>query len=379
MLKRIVARLLAVCLIPCLLAGAAAPVAWAKEPATPEITLNQAISLALEHNEGVRKAERDIDRTEELKDYAADQLDYIPVSPIANAATEVAWNSFLTADLSWQVSKTSLTQAQDGLALDTCNKYWGVLRAQEAVKAAEVTQKSAQLQLRKVQAGARAGLVTQADLLAAQAGSKGAQAQLATTRNDLETAYTAFNQQVGLWPEDRPVLSDTVPFELLEIDNLDYEVASVLDVAPSVLMADQAVNLKKYQEDIMLYTSVLTGAASYKPYKARQIEVEQAELDAASVRKAMEKLTRDLYYGIRSLEEAYAGAQEMLKSAEENLRVARVKLEVGMITTSEVAAMEKDVADARFALLDLACQHGLLKLGFQKPWAYLSLNAEPSS
>lgn len=379
MLKRTLVWLLALLLIPCLLSGATVPVAWAKEPATPEISLNKAISLALEQSESVKKAEKDIDRTKALKDDASDNLDYTPTGPVGDALEQVSWNSLLTADLNWQFSKESLTASQDGLALGTCNKYWGVLKAQEALKAAEAAQKSAALQLQKAQASFRAGLLAQSDLLAAQAGSEGARAQLAKARNDLHTAYVAFNQQVGLWPEDRPVLTDAVSFEPLKIDDLDHEVAVVLETAPSVWLADQVVNLKKYQQDIMLYASTLTGGTTYKPYEAREIEVEQAGLDAASARKAMEYLTRSLYYGVESLEQSYAGAQESLKAADENLRVAKIKFDLGLVTASDVAAAEKSEADAQSTLASVACQHALLKLGFQKPWAYLSVMQDTSA
>lgn len=110
----------------------------------------------------------------------------------------------------------------------------------------------------------------------------------------------------------------------------------------------------------------------YKPYLARKIEVEQAELDAASTKKLFDQITRSLYYGAKSLEEAYAGAQEGLTVAEENLRVAKAKQKVGMATVADVAAAEKAVAEARSALLQLACQHAYMKLAFAKPWAYLT-------
>jgi hypothetical protein len=162
------------------------------------------------------------------------------------------------------------------------------------------------------------------------------------------------------------VLTDTVEFTPLDIKDLDREVRKVMDSAPTVWLAEERVTMQKYLEDMMFYTG------EYRPYQARKIEVEQAELDAASTKKLFDQITRSLYYGAKSLEEAYAGAQEGVNVAEENLRVAQVKQKVGMATATDVAAAEKAVAEARSALFQLACQHAYMKLAFAKPWAYLT-------
>ena len=56
------------------------PVASAKEPAAPEISLNQAIVLAVGQSGSVQKAEKDIDWTKALRDNASDSLGYTPAS-----------------------------------------------------------------------------------------------------------------------------------------------------------------------------------------------------------------------------------------------------------------------------------------------------------
>ncbi|MGQ9754995.1 MAG: TolC family protein [Desulfotomaculales bacterium] len=364
-------RLVCVMVAFTLVLGILAPAAGAKEPATPELSLNQAIALALAHSESVKKAEKEIDRTEALRDEAADQLDFTPVMPAGNPMIEAAWAELLAADLTWQRSKKSLTAEQDKVALDTCKKYWDVLQAQEKMKAAEAALASARRQLQNARAGYRAGTLPLARLIGAEAQYRGAEAALARARNDLDDAYTALNQAIGLWPEDRPILTDTVTFAPLEVADLDHEVAKVLESCPQVWLAEQGVRLKQYYQDIMFYKGIVYGTFSYKPYEARKIEVEQAELDAASTRELFELITRSLFYGVKSLEEAYAGAQEGVRAAEENLRVARVKFDVGMATAADVAAAEKDLADARKAAFELACRHAYMKLAFARPWAYL--------
>ncbi|NPV30566.1 MAG: TolC family protein [Firmicutes bacterium] len=374
-MRQIIALLLAILFA----FGGAVPGAWAKEPARPEISLNEAIAKALAQSERVKKAEKEVDRTEALRDYAADQLDYTPVMPAGNPMIEAAWAELLAADLTWQSSKKNLTAEQDAVALDACKKYWDVLQAQEKVKAAEAALASARRQLQNARAGYQAGTLPLAALIGAEAQYRRAEAALVSARNDLDKAYTALNQAIGLWPEDRPVLTTSLEFHPLEVSSLDYEVTKVLENCPQVWLAEQGVRLKQYYQDIMFYKGIVYGTFSYKPYEARKVEVEQAELDAASTKKLFDLITRQLYYSVKSLEEAYAGAQEGVRAAEEALRVARLKLDVGMATAADVAAAEQALADAKKAAFELACQHAYMKLAFGKPWAYLSSLSSSSS
>jgi outer membrane protein TolC len=343
------------------------PSAWAKEPATPELTLNQAVALALAHSEAVKKAEKEIDRTYEWREERADQLDYVPTAPPGNPKVEIAWSNLLAADLTWRMSKKSLTAEQDKVALDACKKYWDVLKAQEKVRAAEEGLKKADWELRRARANFQVGMIPQADLVAAEAGLARAKAALEAAKNDLDNAYASFNRLVGLWPQDRPVLVDGVNFAPLEVPDVNVEVGRIVAESPTVWLANEKVTLQKYYEDMMFYTG------EYRPYQVRKIEVEQAELEAASTRKMMEEITRSLYYNAKSLEESYQALQEGVKTAEENLRVTKVKYDVGMATRAEVAAAEAALAEAKQKALETACQHAYLKLAFEKPWAHISL------
>lgn len=351
----------------------AVPPVMAREPAALEISLNEAIAMALERSESVKKAEKEIERTEALREEAADQLEYTPVMPAGNPAVEAAWANLLAADLTWRSSKKSLTAEQDAVALDTCKKYWDVLNAQKKVEAAEDALKSAEAELQKVRAYYRVGMVPFSALARAEAQYSAALAGLESARNELNSAYVAFNKLVGLWPEDRPVLTTPVEFVPLEVADLDHEVARVLENCPQVWLEEQKVKLKEYSQDIMFYTGIMTGTFSYKPYEARKIEVEQAELDAASTKKLFEEITRKLYYRVKSLEEAYESALEEVRYAEENLRVQQKKFEVGMATRADIAAAEKQLSEAEKKAFEIACQHAYMKLAFEKPWAHLSL------
>jgi outer membrane protein TolC len=74
----------------------------------------------------------------------------------------------------------------------------------------------------------------------------------------------------------------------------------------------------------------------------------------------------------RQTEEQYTSAQNSVITSEESLRVVKVKYDVGMATLAEVHAAEAALTSAEKSVLDLACQHEILKYALQKPWTYSS-------
>ncbi|GAF25573.1 outer membrane protein [Moorella thermoacetica Y72] len=343
----------------------AVPVASAESKSkVTTLTLQQAINLALQNDKGLQKAEKEIDRTKELRDNAADNVDFTPVMGSSyDPNYELSWNNLLSADLAWQMSKKNLEASRDAVVLKTCKSYWDVQAAKEKVAVQQKLEQQALLNLQNARAGLQAGTIAPSAIVAAEGQWQQAKNNLEAAQHALDDAYNSFNQQVGLDASERPVLADAPTYEPLDIADLDHEVARVVASSPSVWLAQQKVTLEQWAADMMFFTG------QYTPYKAREIAVDQAQLDAASAQELMEMVTRQLYYTTKSLEEAYQAAQEALKMAQENLRVTQVKYNAGMATKSDIVAAEVAVNQAQLNLGDLIRQHAYMKLAFEKPWA----------
>lgn len=343
--------------IPVALAGTA-------DQSEKTLTLEQAINLALQNDKGLKKAEADIDRTKDLRDNAADNIDFLPSSGGNYSPTyELSWNNLLSADLTWQMSKKNLEATRDAVVLKTCKSYWDVQTAQEKVTVQQKLEQQALLNLQNARAGLQAGTVAPSAIVAAEGQWQQAKNNLQAAQHALDDAYNSFNQQVGLDASARPALADAPSYEPLEVADLNNEVARVVASSPSVWLAQQQVTLKKWAADMMYFTG------QYTPYKAREIAVDQAQLDAASAQELMEMVTRQLYFSTKSLEESYQAAQEAVKMAQENLRVTKVKYDAGMATKADIVSAEVALSQAQMTANSLIRQHAYMKLAFEKPWA----------
>ena len=337
------------------------------EPVRPEISLNEAISRALNNSKEVRKAQKEIERTEALKEQADAQLDYIPTYAPGTALVEVPWANMMAADLTWQMSRKSADATVDATALSTCKKYWDVIRALEKVEVARLGVKSANQQRAIAMLSQSVGIISPINSEQVNLKLIEAEANLANAENELENAYAVFNQAIGLNPWDRPILTDDeIVFTPLEIENLQTEISRVKATSPSLWLAQEKVTMQKYLKDMMFYTG------EYSPYKARKIELEQAELDAMSAEQMYETIVRSLYYTILSLEESAQITGEAVKLTKESLRLAKLQYDLGMAVQADVTKAEQELAQARSNYDELVVQHTYMKLAFEKPWAHLA-------
>ncbi|OPX89531.1 MAG: Outer membrane efflux protein [Pelotomaculum sp. PtaB.Bin104] len=339
--------------------------AWGEEPAAPELTLNQAVEKAKSNSINLQSLKYDVERSYEVRQFDADKVTYIPFGPTSNAVSR-AYSTLVQQDLNYQISKRNLVYQQDVVEMQVYKLYDELLQAQEKVKVCEAQLKSADWQRIVANANYRVGMLNMMGLIQAQATAESAKTGLEAAKKALDDTYQKFNQLVGLDPSDRPVLVDKPKFEELKIGDLDSEVSRTLAVCPTVWVAQQKVDLAKITLDLYDFSS----SSRTEPYKAKEIDVTKAELSVSDTTEQMEKLVRTLYYSLKQYEEQYKSAQENVKSAEEALRVARVKYDVGMATRPDVLAAESTLAQANQSLLNYSCQHEILVFAFKKPWAY---------
>ncbi|PRR74247.1 TolC family protein [Neomoorella humiferrea] len=331
------------------------------------ISLQQAVDMAIKNDETLKSALAEIDRTRALRENAQENMSFTPVEGGYNGAygpqIEASWLSLLGADLNYRASQRTYQANLDTLALKVCKAYWDVQVAREKVALQEKVMQQALLNLQNARAAVQAGTAAASTLTAAESAWKQAEDSLTAAKHTLDSAYTTFNNLVGLDAGARPLLQEEPAYSPLDIANLEYEVQRVLENDPNVWKAQQNIDVKRWSAT-MMYSS-----GSYTPYDARQAELQQAEYTLETVKEATALKTRSLYYQIKSLEENYSAAQAALSAAQEKLRVEQAKAQVGMNTKADVIAAEVDVAKAQEALDELVRNHAYLKLAFEKPWA----------
>ena len=340
----------------------AMPAAAAAGEEPREMSLGEAVFRALCFSKSVEKAELELEKAEDARVSAAGAVQpqwyttYEPgCEPLIFAAE--------SADFAYRSARESYRLARDTVVLDVYSRYYAVLQAQEKVAAKEAALTALEKRASVMQALVQTGMAARTALLSLEAQVTSAEADLTAAEGELKNAYVSFNQLVKLPAEERPVLTDTAVFAPFAEDESRC-VSWATGENPTVWIAKYA---EEYKQMVQNYD---TGDASTV---IREEDVRMAELDAESAEDAAALLGRTLYSSIESLEAAYSATAEGVRVAEEALRVVQVKFELGMATSSEVAAAEAEVQAARQGLFALACEHAYMKLAAEMPWAYLGV------
>lgn len=346
--------------------------AWAKEPATPELTMDMAIERALAQSDSLQISKHDLDRAEEVRDFVADKVEFIPAGPVPSSNAEKTIVSLTQSDIAYNMAKRSYKATEDTVVMSVYQAYNSIIQAQEKVRVAELNVKNKDWLKRMAFIGKMVGTVDSMGMVQAETNYIAAKNSLEAAQKALDDAYQKFNQLVGLWPEDRPVLVDMPEIKPLEVGDLDTEVSRIVDASPTVWLAEQKVDLAKLTKRLYDFTD----PSRSEPYEAKKIDVEKAEITASDTKDQMYKLVRTLYYTAKQLEEQNSAARESVRQAEESLRVAKIKFDVGMATKADLLNAELALAQARQTVLDTAAQHEVLAYAFYRPWAYAGASSQ---
>ncbi|OPX94556.1 MAG: Outer membrane efflux protein [Pelotomaculum sp. PtaB.Bin104] len=338
------------------------------EPQKIELSISKAVEMAKNYSSTLQSAKLDIERKEIVRDDASQKLQYTPTGS-GNAETSVltAFSNLISADLNWSISKKTHESQIDTLEYTVNQYYSDLLRAQEKLKAGQYALKNAEQQVKVARISCQFGLISKSALVASEAALEKARANMEEYQKQLDDSYQKFNQYIGLQVDARPVLTDTFAYKPIEIESIDAEVGRVLAESPSVWLADRNVDVAKQTR---YYQT---------PYDVGKIDVQKAELSATKTRDTTKQTVRSLYLSISQMEDQYNNLSATVETSEEDLRVLKVKYQIGMATEAEVISAESSLAQAKQALFDLVCRHAISKLAFEKPWASSGSSSAQSS
>jgi outer membrane protein len=345
----------------------AADASNAQSTSQQTLTYEQAIQKALSSSYSLQNAQADIDRAEEVKEKAADNVLYTPAGP-GNSYANKAYTGYAKAEIGYSMQKKKLTVEEDSIAYSVREAYNAVLQALEKKKLADQSVENAYLQNNIARYKQMQGLISDYE---ADKADKTYQSELKNQKaavTAVDNAYEKLNQLIKVPANTRLNLTDYPTFKKLENVDLEAHVAQVLDENPSIWLAGKNIDLARL--DLDLYT--FNDKTNPDSYKAKQIDVDKAQYTYSDARDKTAQGVRNIYYNIRQLEENYDVLQQKLKMAEDALRLAQVQFDVGVITKAELSSARLAVEQLKQQLADTTISHDNLIQAFEKPWAVTS-------
>lgn len=341
-----------------LLVGAPVPLSLANDaPATDTqltLTLDQATERALHYSKTLKSASIDVYVAEDN----SENTSWNPTWDTTYVEdTETKYSNMVTAENQYESAVLKKGMQEDSVIAQTRSSYYDLLQAIDKVEVQKSSMAAGEKSWKISQIYFDVGMLSQIAYDQAQVQYNQSKNNLISAESDLVNKYISFNQLVGLNIEDRPILTDTPKLEKLDVSNPAAQIALIISDSPSLEIAYNGVQLK---QDIVDRTGMTETA---------DLQVDQANLSVTQTKEALIKGLYNIYYSIKNLEDTYPVAQSNVAVADNNLRIAKLKYEIGMGTQYDVMTAENSLEQAQNTLLTLICNHETLKESFFKPWA----------
>jgi len=388
-----------------------AGLAWAAEDSPPPgpLGLEAAVAAALEGNQGLRLKREAVRRAQGLRaearamklpqvDLAASHVRMGPTAtmempmgegevmtvelgtPETTSATASLTQPFdiarllatgiTMADLNVAASRLDLARAEQEVAFEAKESYFGVLQAQAFREAAEESLGALEGQLKVARLKERAETVPYFDVLRAEVAVSDARQQVVTAANAVDLAKAAFNNVLGA-DVNRAIEVEPMPrYEPVEVslpdllvraerDRLELQAADL-----RIGIAERAVYLARQgrlpsmaltgtyewtQETSTLqpantsWTVVLAASLPIFDGGRTKAQVAQARSDVEDAKTGREQIlqgvalqVRQAYLSLREAQVRLQATANAVEAAREAARLARVRYEAGVGTTVEV-------------------------------------------
>ncbi|MBO8168484.1 MAG: TolC family protein [Thermoanaerobacteraceae bacterium] len=329
-----------------------------------ELSLEEAINYALEHNPNVRLAKialQDAEKAYDEAESAADKIKDDPYVPPGLDTKKVEELYPVLAERGYQLAKLGLDYTGRATRLAVEQAYFNVLSAEQKLTVNRATYERALEQLKMAQASFAVGTVAKNDVLGAEVQLAKARADLNTAQNDLDIAYMELNRALGMNLDQPLMLTTELKYEPMEDVDLDQVIAEAAGKDVSLLGKKVDYENKK---DAFELTAKFYTPNVYK-YRDAKYAMEEALVNYEEAQKDFALRVMEAYKNLKAAEANYKVLIKSVEQAKESLRIAKLRYDVGVATSLEVLQASEALKNQELAAAQALQQYNLVKAQFK--------------
>ncbi|MFZ5641820.1 MAG: TolC family protein [Bacillota bacterium] len=333
-----------------------------KGPQAKELSLQQAIDLALKNNPDMALAKVDVDSAQAAYDgakYTADAMDVDRVQTYEMG--KLKWNAPAATKMALTLAKEKQKLQEKTLKLNVETAYYDVLKYGQLLEVKKVTLKYAKDQLKIAQDSLKVGSMSKGDVIGVEALVAASEAGVTSAQNDYDMAVMELNKLTGL-ELDTP-LKLTATFEFVKAADIKVQDAVYEALANNIEII--SVKEEKALKQVEFETAkkfLGGGVTSYETAKyaqqAADIKVKKQEQDTTLAVK------KD-YLTLLSLEQVINWNKKEVEKQQENQRIFGLKYKAGLATGQDVQKATIDLETARQKLAESIYNYNTLKSKFK--------------
>lgn len=330
------------------LVGAAQGGATPSQADVVELTLEDAIQLAVSNSTSVKTATLD-ERLAEIALLEQAAMGEENVSSEARKTTEQAY-----AD-----AQQAVIDAIKSVAVSAESSYYSLIKAFDRVASAERALETSKNQLETVKVKYEAGIENKSALETAEDGVDSAERSLRDAQFALETEMIRFNLSIGLETTTQVKLVHEFQYAPVEVDleeSIAYAMENRDDIEKAMLTLEKAQIELDRRNQIPGYT---------------KIDIERAEISLAKAQMSLESTrtnaliaVRNAYSGLLAAAAAVESATDSIKKAEDSLAKAQARYDAGLATLNSLNDAERALVEAETRLAQSVYDYNMAYASF---------------
>ncbi|MGE5454397.1 MAG: TolC family protein [Methylocystaceae bacterium] len=325
---------------------------------TKDLSIQEALETANKASYDLKYNSLEVERAEKNRDDGAKAVTYIPTGGFVSTGYQSLYNSYQRADIAVTVAKKTEQLTKDQIYSDMVSAYASAIKARNTLESARISLDKAKQQRKISSLAASLGMVSDYDMKSYD----DAISKLETAVKSYDSAYqssvASLADLLGISDTNwKPNLTSTPILNNYKRDELGIELSRGSDKSATVWTkkALRDIELSKQSWSLEGVTDVTKDINM----KEAEYNYQQSIIDVAASIKS-------LYFALDAQEKIVTDKVQALTKAENDLKLAKIKYNVGIIpycstsTTECLYNMEKAVDIAKLDLVsaraDLAKQ-----------------------
>lgn len=295
-------------------------IAYAQESSS--LSIQDALDMAYQNNPDLLKATLKVDKAKIQRDDAARAVTWIPTGGLISPVYQQVFNSYQQAEINWDAAKKARDAEKDRLTQEVIAAYAQAIKDYNTMETTRLNLENMKEQ-RKVNSLAKeVGYSSEHDYNKFKSGLKGLDKGFEAAKAKYESSVASLVVLLGKTQGWDPELTSRVVLNRYKRNEMSVEINRALSESVLVMQEKALLDIAENQQHW-----ILPGVSS----DTRKIDLGLAEIDYDQAKRSAWATMEGLYHGIDALEGQIEAAQIAYQTAQEDLEIAQLKYELGMI------------------------------------------------
>jgi len=321
-------------------------------------SIEQALDKAYKTNPDLRKATLSVEKSEIIRNDAAEMVTWIPTGGMVSPAYQQIMNGYQQAEIGYQTAKKVERTARDGITYNIVSAYCTAVTNYNNMEIVRVKLEDAKRQLTMSSVARAVGTLAEFDYEKAKVGIAQMEEEYERNKAQYEGSISRLRALLNESESRQPDLSSRPVLAQYKRNELGIEISRGLSESKDVWSAEAQLKIEESQK-----SWTIPGLSS----QMKNLNLELAQVDYEKSKRDTRASIEELYYMLDTMEGQIAVAEKAYETAAKDMKIAELKYDLGLIAKSALSTAQVaehngriNLENARAGLARYKAQYALL-------------------